>query len=137
MTFDEAKQCFREEIMHRWSNWQPEEVEIKDWSWALKPFSKACVEFAARQHKIDCDWKNPSISKVIKICKEREPENVKSNKKISRKWPIWIQHAVKGWQRQVCIIGDCDKDMAMRIAHKQREAYERIYGEKFVVIQEG
>ncbi len=135
MTNDESKKCFREEIIDRWSNWEPEGVEIGDWISALKPFTKECIIFAARQHKIECDWKKPSISKFMKICKEREPENVRSNKKISRKWPIWIQHKVKGWKRQLCIIGDCDRDMAMKLAHKQREAYERIYGEDFIVIQ--
>ena len=135
MTFDEATQCFRDEIMKRWPNWTPEDTEIKDWSWAIKPYSIECIEFSARQHKIECDWKTPSISKIIKICREREPENTRSNKKIGRKWPIWVQNVKKGWQRQVCIIGDCDRDMAMKIAHKQREVYERIYGEEFIVIQ--
>ncbi len=135
MNHPEAQSCFEEEIQARWPDWTPENVEITDWIWAIKPFSRDCMEFAARMHKSETDWKKPALPKILKICREREPENVRSNKKISHKWPIWVQHAVKGWKRQVCIIGDCDRDMAMRVAHKQREAYERIYGEEFIVIQ--
>lgn len=140
MNRTEFEQVWDEEILKRWPKWNPAETDMKDWYYALGFADATNLTNAVRDYKVKDSAHTPKINRIKEILIAHYPTQRNANR-------VWTEVFVECVECPVANrvglrIGiynlefQDNHDYMMRAAEVERKKCERIYGGKWIVIQD-
>lgn len=88
MNLCETNEFIETQLLTRWPEFKPSNVELSDLKFYLQPVDDATALKAVRQHAIESNWKRPVLKKILDYAAEFSPKlKAAAVVKIQREWP--------------------------------------------------